>query len=100
MSEKLTRKQITNKQRQAFLLTFFEGSTKKYEEKEVNGFMLVKHIVNGDSTNYEVAIYPLETFLKQRIEAKKRYNQIKSNHLSASDREINELFLKSINDSD
>jgi len=55
-----------NAQRQAFLLTFFEGNTDQYEEKEVNGFVLVKHIVNGDPSVFEVAIYPKEHFTKSQ----------------------------------
>ena len=49
-------------QRQQFLLTFFPDQSKRYEKKEVNGFILVKHIVNGDSTQFEVAIYPKDHF--------------------------------------
>lgn len=51
-----------NNQRQAFLITFFPNKNKLYEEKEVNGFILIKHIVNGDPHQFEVAIYPKDHF--------------------------------------
>jgi hypothetical protein len=48
-------KQRLNRQRQEFLLTFFDKD--EYQEKEVNGFWLVKHW-NGNSKRWQVAIYP------------------------------------------
>ena len=58
MSQRGTR----NKTRQSFLLTFFPNKKVRYEEKEVNGFILVKHIVNGNPNQHEVAIYTKDTF--------------------------------------
>jgi len=51
----MTKKQILNKQRHNFLLTFFDKD--EYSEKEVNGFWLVKHW-NGSQSCWQVAIYP------------------------------------------
>ena len=39
---------------QNFLLTFFKGDF--YQEREVNGFWLVKHF-NGNSGRWQVAVY-------------------------------------------
>lgn len=47
------------KNRQEFLLSFF--SDNGYEEKEVNGFWLVKQH-NGNTGNWQVAIYSKEAF--------------------------------------
>lgn len=47
-------KVTANQNRQKFLLTFFTGEG--YEEKEVNGWYLVKHW-NGNNESFEVAIY-------------------------------------------
>lgn len=54
--------------RHAFLLTFFNQDEDHYEEKEVNGFWLVKQW-NGATKNWIVAIFPKESF--------KKYNQNK-----------------------
>lgn len=48
--------QKLNKQRQQFLLTFFEADN-NYAEKQINGFWLVKHW-NGENKTWQVAIYP------------------------------------------
>ena len=51
---------IFNKTRQEFLLTFFpilEG----YDEKEVNGFWLIKQY-NGNLKHWEVHIYSKKSF--------------------------------------
>ncbi len=53
-----------NKRKQDFLLTFFNGSP-EYQTKEVNGFLLVKHI-NGDTKNWEVAIFTPESYKKSQ----------------------------------
>jgi hypothetical protein len=45
--------------RQGFLLTFFED--RGQEDKQVNGFWLVKHW-NGNSNTWEVAIYTEEAY--------------------------------------
>ncbi len=55
-------KQRMNAQRQDFLLTFFDYPY-KYQEKEVNGFILVCHIDNSVvPSRWQVAIYPKEHF--------------------------------------
>ena len=51
-----------NQQRHAFLLTFFPQTGDFYEEKEVNGFWLVKQYNRGNDS-WEGAIYPRESFL-------------------------------------
>jgi hypothetical protein len=58
-----TTKQL-RKQRQEFLLTFFDHAS-DYEEKEINGFWLVKHW-NGNNNTHEVAIYKPLDFIKYR----------------------------------
>lgn len=50
MSEKKTK----SNNRQLFLNTFFTGTG--YEEKQVNGWWLIKH-KNGNNGTWEVAIY-------------------------------------------
>jgi len=54
---KATQNAKRNKTRQDFLLTFFDGDG--YQEKEVNGFTLIKHR-NGNTGGWEVAIYSKE----------------------------------------
>ena len=59
-------KQIINRRRHEFLLTFFtisKDKEDKYEIKEVNGFFLVKQF-NGGSNKWEVAIHTKETLAK------------------------------------
>ncbi len=50
--------------RQEFLLSFF-NSTNEYEEKEINGFILIKQF-NAKSLNWEVAIYTQKSYLKRK----------------------------------
>jgi len=57
MSEK-TKKRV--KQRQEFLLTFFDKK-QEYQEKEVNGFWLIKHY-NGATKNWQTDIFPKESY--------------------------------------
>ncbi len=52
---------LRNETRQAFLLTFFEDKTNKYEELEVNGFFLVKHPVGG-TKEPQIAIYSSQSY--------------------------------------
>ena len=62
-----------DKNRQDFLLTFFiQISTEYYEEKEVNGFWLVKSF-NGGTGNWQVSIYTRESF--KRYQDYNRLNQ-------------------------
>ena len=72
-----------NENRQNFLLTFFQGEG--YEEKEVNGYWLVKQW-NGNTKNWQVAIYTKESFenyLKVgRGESKTQY-QLDLEHLKS-----------------
>ena len=49
-----------NDNKQKFLLSFF-GKIDVYEEKEVNGFWLVKQR-NGNTKNWQVAVYTKEVF--------------------------------------
>lgn len=54
-----TTKKSTNEQKRLFLLTFFE-SEEGYEEKEVNGWWLVKHW-DGNVNRWAVSIYSKES---------------------------------------
>ena len=54
-----------NDARQLFLLTFFNQPEEKYEAKELNGFWLVKQF-NGNSKEWQVAIYTQESYKKSR----------------------------------
>ena len=56
---KNTNKKSTNEQKRLFLLTFFEGED-KYEEKEVNGWWLVKHW-DGNIKRWTVTLYSKES---------------------------------------
>jgi len=58
-----------NKIRRSFLLTFFDSSN-KYQEKEVNGFILVKQF-NQILSGWEVAIYTREAFQKKEAHKKR-----------------------------
>ena len=49
-----------NNTRQSFLLSFFDVFS-EYDEKEINGFWLVKHW-NGNNNSWEVAIYSKEAY--------------------------------------
>lgn len=53
-------KQKTKQRRKDFLLSFF-SKPDKFEHKEVNGFVLVKHY-NGQLKNWYVDIYTPDTF--------------------------------------
>ena len=53
-----------NQNRQQFLLTFFGDS--EYEEKEVNGFWLVKHR-NGVTGDSQVAIMSPDAFKSYKL---------------------------------
>lgn len=64
MSRKTEKIAALNKNRQAFLMTFF-NKPDKYEEKEVNGFILIKQF-NGDTQVWQVAIYTKEAFKKRQ----------------------------------
>ena len=52
-----------NKNKQDFLLTFFDGEG--YQEKEVNGFFLVKQW-NKYTKEWNVAIFTREGFTKRK----------------------------------
>ncbi len=62
-----TTKQQRNRQRHEFLLTFFDLPN-QYEEKEVNGYILVRQI-NSSVTPpvWEVAIYPKDHFISKKL---------------------------------
>lgn len=53
-----------NKIRHQFLLTFFDNEN-NYQEKEVNGFMLIKQFDTATS-NWQVAIYTKKSFDKRK----------------------------------
>ena len=53
-----------NKIRQMFLLSFFDKEN-RYEEKEINGFMLIKQF-NARQLAWEVAIYTRESYQKKQ----------------------------------
>ena len=54
---------IKNQNWQKFLLTFFKGDF--YEEKEVNGFWLVKSF-SGNTGKWQISIYTHESFIKYK----------------------------------
>ena len=81
MSENNQTRKNRNYTRQQFLLTFFDGDG--YETKEVNGFVLVKHL-NGNTGGYEVAIYTEEAF--KNYNYSKEANQDKVEAISLLDR--------------
>ena len=54
--------------RQEFLLSFF-NSANEYEEKEINGYILIKQF-NAKSLKWEVAIYTQKSYQKR-----KNYNE-------------------------
>ena len=62
--ERITMK--TDRKRQEFLLTFFIGDG--YEEKEVNGWWLVKHW-DGNTKDWTVFIYTPESYRKYKAVA-------------------------------
>ena len=53
----------SNKTKQEFLLSFFNDNG--YEEKQVNGFWLVKQW-NGNTKDWQVAIYTNQSFTKYK----------------------------------
>lgn len=53
-----------NKIRHQFLLAYFDG-VNEYQEKEVNGFILIKQF-NAKLMDWEVAIYTKEAFAKRK----------------------------------
>lgn len=55
---------------QLFLLSFFPQATSQYEEKEVNGFWLVKQ-QHGITKEWRVFIYTQESFKKYKDFQKK-----------------------------
>jgi len=57
---KRARKQIVNRRRHEFLLTFFNKS-KRYATKEVNGYILVRQF-NAGTGLWDVAIHTKETW--------------------------------------
>lgn len=63
MENKHQKKNRYNKQRQAFLMTFFD-SVEGNEHKEVNGFILEK-MWNGNTKNWQVAIYTKEMWARR-----------------------------------
>lgn len=70
--------QIRNRTRHNFLLTFFKQDGDSYEEKEVNGFWLIKQW-NAGNKSWEVAIYTNKSYQK-----KQNYFELKEqeNHLN------------------
>lgn len=53
-----------NKIRRSFLLSFFD-STNQYQEKQINGFVLIKQF-SQVLDDWEVAIYTKEAFQKRQ----------------------------------
>lgn len=67
----MSKKSIYIDKRREFYLTFF-GSEEGYEEKEVNGFWLIKHW-DGNSKKWIVDLYSLESFEKYKL-ARERFD--------------------------
>ena len=61
----MTKKQSANQNRHNFLLTFFKQVGDFHEEKEVNGFWLVKQY-NRNSDSWQVAIFTKQAHDKMR----------------------------------
>jgi hypothetical protein len=72
-------KEKAAKVRQAFLLTFFDSEG--YEEKEVNGYWLVRSI-NGATGNPQVAVFSQESF-KNYKEAGSSFFGQQDNHIKS-----------------
>lgn len=66
--------------RKEFLLTFFKED--KYQEKEVNGFWLVK---SKDSSSWQVGIYTQESFKKYQEFKRGNFAKTKKKKLHAGD---------------
>jgi hypothetical protein len=58
---------LQNKSRHQFLLSFFTGD--KYEEKNINGFWLVKHF-DGNTKKWTVNVYSEENFVNYKTRMK------------------------------
>ncbi|MBP9777488.1 MAG: hypothetical protein KBD36_06600 [Alphaproteobacteria bacterium] len=58
-----------NRIRQQFLLTFLSPD-EAYQEKEVNGFFLIKQF-NQNQMAWEVAIYTRQSYLKRKAHKEK-----------------------------
>lgn len=65
-----------DKIRRDFLLSFFDEES-KYQEKEVNGFYLIKQF-SKKLMNWEVAIYTKASFQKKQDHKDKIHNLIES----------------------
>ena len=72
-----------NRIRHQFLLTFFDPE-ERYQEKEVNGFFLVKQF-NKLQMTWEVAIYTKESFQKRKDHQSKVKNLLNSRGNKQSD---------------
>ena len=72
LPQNLNQKQLRNRRRHDFLLTFFD-LPHKYEPKEVNGFMLVRFF-NTMKNEWEVAIYTKENW--DRVQKWKQKNAL------------------------
>ncbi len=59
--------------RREFLLTFFDGKH-EYQEKEVNGFYLIKQF-SAKLLDWEVAIYTKQSYQKKKAN-KERINKL------------------------
>ena len=62
---KKERKKQQNEVRHAFLRTFFDQEKDHYEEKEVNGFLLIKQF-NALTNRWEVAIYSKDAYERKQ----------------------------------
>lgn len=72
-------KEKASKNRQAFLLTFFDEEG--YAEKELNGFWLVRSI-NGATGNPQVAVFSQEAY-KNYKEAGSSFFHQQDNHIKS-----------------
>jgi hypothetical protein len=57
-------KLIRDHTKQDFLLTFFDKEN-RYEEKEVNGYWLIRQF-NSETGNWQVAIYTPESYKRRK----------------------------------
>lgn len=78
MNRQHTRQQTFTVTRQLFLLSFFDEK-QGYEEKEINGFWLIKQF-NNQQNKWQVAIYTRNAYLKRKT------HEARTKHLLATRR--------------
>lgn len=83
MNKQHTRQQIFSVTRQLFLQSFFDEK-QGYEEKEVNGFWLIRQFSN-EQNKWQVAIYTRVAYLKRKTHEARIKHLIVARRNSASE---------------